>query len=52
MCWRSSGARRTRTSRSVSSVHSNGTIAVQPSGTGAPVMMRTAVPGVIVKMVV
>ena len=32
--------------RSVSSVSSNGTMASAPLGTGAPVMMRTAVPGV------
>ncbi len=52
MCWLGSGARPMSTSRPCSSVHSTGTTAVQPSGIGAPVMMRTAVPGVSVKIVV
>ncbi len=52
MCCPSSGACRTSTSRPDSSVHSNGTTAEQPSGIGAPVMIRTAVPGVSVKILV
>ena len=34
------------------SVHSTGTIASAPCGTGAPVMIRTAVPGLSAKKVV
>ena len=44
-CWSRSGAWVIRTEAMPPSVHSTGTIASEPCGTGAPVMIRTAVPG-------
>ena len=44
MCWPSSGACSITTVEVPPSVHSTGTTASQPCGTGAPVMIRTAVP--------
>jgi hypothetical protein len=45
MCWPSVGAWKIRTCATPRSVHSYGTTESAPAGSGAPVMIFTAVPG-------